>query len=1627
MNDSLLARIVRESGWLTAAQFEAALRLAADGPAPVPLAVALAEHRLLSHARIAELLAARAAEFAASEPHHADRVAAWRAAARALEHGRPDLARLHSALARAEADPVAGLRAVAEALAGAAVSGPPASPLAQGDAPTMVETSGPARSDPETVEHSADRIAAGNAPTMVETSGIARPGAGTVGWSNVLPGNESTQLDRSETPRSAPYRSESRFAPGQSFGKYVLGAVLGRGGMGVVYRAHHPGLKADFAIKVLHIGGEASADDLARFRREAQAAARLHHPGIVLMHDVGEEDGTSYIAMELVDGTGLDQVLLAHPDGLPAAEALRIVADVADAIHHAHGRGVIHRDLKPANVIRTRDGRLKVMDFGLAKTVEPGVPGLTAAGELLGTPAYMSPEQAQGRIEEIDALSDVYQLGALLYHLLVGRAPYDGETPMGVVLQVAREDPQPPRTRRPGLDDDAETICLKAMERKKDRRYAGAGELAEDCRRCLRGEPIRARRAGRAELLLRWVRRRKTIVALAAVSVAALAIALATRSQARSLEQQRLDDLRSIARANLDATLFVRRSGGKLSEVAAQFLPPLEAAVRKVEERLPRLAEPRYHLGRMYRALMRVRDAEAEQEKALSRDPGFPRSLYERAILRASLYSIRLREVRDQRRLAKEGPPLPEAELLASDPEARRLRDSVVADLRRLQEQAAREEGEALPRACLFCGQGIFLLVAGREDERAEGERLLHAAIGLDPLLEEAYDALAQSLHERGDYTGAANACNQGLAVDRGYKPFLQRRGDAYHYLGRDIELRGEDPTPHYLRALADFESLVEQEPSHPLYRFRRGCIRVTLAATQSFRGADPTTQFESGLADLEESLRLDPGQSHVWIFRSMVRLQWAVHQGQRVAVDALVQGAFDDADEAVRLEQGSAQMLAHRAYLRTAVAEALTPDRAEAAKRIGEALDDYGKAIEVDPTWAEPRLGRASALSDLGYREGAEGRDPSARYAAAAADYETALEAAGTAQRARLGLGAVRMLWGDAKKARGDDPLPLYQGAREAYGSAAEAAPDDPKAWSGLARARVSAARATPGALADRRGAFDAALAEHTRALQLAPSLGDSLIDRATTLWYYADLLEQLGEDSLPALQSCLEDRGKLVAAFGESASSWSLRAETRRAIGEVRTVRGEDPRADFTAGITDLDEAVAREPGEPSYRFARGTLRLLLAQVRQERGEEPLPELARAEEDFTKTIELAPAMPETRWWRAGLRLRLAVVASVRGVDPLPALEGAAADARKALELRPGWSDAIDRSSEALYWLGVCLQARGQDPTAAYAEGIRLLAGADRPALRVRLGSLHLQAATWTASRGGDPAPALARAEAAFRAAGGLGDGRSGVGAVHLQRAIHADRHGGDPAPALAGALEEFAAAAAAGASGWAEPHARSGVTRGIRALALRDLGREGEGEAEYGAALADLEKALGFWSGSGDAWLARGALRAEWGMRDARVGKRLQPGRDPQPAWAAAEEDLGHAVELLAIEARAWAWRGRLRYYVGGRERDRGGDPAKAWEGARSDLERALGIDPTFEMARIDRARLRAGTGDVPGALEDYAKALETNADAAEALWRRAAVLRKIGKAAEADADAAQARGINRRAEEAYGWMDD
>ena len=473
-------------------------------------------------------------------------------------------------------------------------------------------------------------------------------------------GLEALSPDRADAVEDA--------APGvRRFGDYILIEEIDRGGMGVVHKARQISLDRIVALKMILGGTLAGSDHIERFRDEAQAAATLRHPNIVAIHEVGEHQGQLYFTMDYIEGKNLAQVISEMGfQNTDFRRSARWIKAVADAVHHAHQHGVLHRDIKPANILIDQDDQPHITDFGLAKrftvvpSADPTGPAsaalhsprptrhseLTLSGQVLGSPSYLSPEQAEGRRSAVGVASDVYSIGAVLYHLLTGRPPFQGETFTALLRQVIEIDPVPPRRLNPSIPRDLETICLACLEKEPSRRYAGARQLGDELGRFLANEPIRARPIGRSERTWRWCRRNPKLAGALGAAVLCLALGLGTTtwqmrraqaSEATARHQAYVSDMGLACRA------LAEENPGRVRSLLDRYAPPhrvVRPVPQGIGDRIARLGmaipqaedEQSSRLPALHTPALGVGSGVHERQPA----PGCPRTRRDHAGLRPS-------------------------------------------------------------------------------------------------------------------------------------------------------------------------------------------------------------------------------------------------------------------------------------------------------------------------------------------------------------------------------------------------------------------------------------------------------------------------------------------------------------------------------------------------------------------------------------------------------------------------------------------------------------------------------------------------------------------------------------------------------------------------------------------------------------------------------------------------------------------------------------------------------------------------------------------------------------------------------------------------------------------------------
>jgi len=793
----------------------------------------------------------------------------------------------------------------------------------------------------------------------------------------VTPGTPGAGADwfYSALPESGDDPGSGRTPLPEQVGSYRVLERVGAGGMGTVYRAHHPGVGRDVAIKVLRGGGSSSPRQLKRFETEARAAARLRHPHIVRVYDVGSHRGFPYLVMDLVPGETLaDRILRTGP--LPLREAAIVARKLARALEHAHERRVLHRDVKPANVLIAPDGEPLLTDFGLAKVLDAStVAGLTGSQDILGTPGYLAPEQGDGA--GADERSDVYSLGATLYAMLTGQPPHAADTLLELLARLSEQRVEPPRRLRPDLPPDLEVVCLACLERSPEHRYPSAGDVAADLDRFLTLQPVRggprrspARRAGlrRAGGLVAGFLA-GAVLAGGAVGVvlvgaggetrpsdggegepdvAAAEVAAGRAAKARGDAEAALAAYgRAVAADPASVDARWRRGAARL---AAGDAPDALADLDWAVEQAPERAAVWLDRARAHAAAGDVASALGDCARALTLDDGVEGRLLRAELRRAqgdvvgaladlsravALGSLEARVARS-RLLVEAGRHAEALEDIQAGFAAGRDDAALWGGLARVHRAEGNASGcldaygEALKRAPddldLRAERARAYLALGRlQDARADFERV----VADDPERAVVWVELGNTLRSLGEVAAAVAAFDEALARDPASRPDAwNNRGSCRLELGRAAD------------ALADFDRTAALDPDRAEPRVHRGMALRELG------------RLEDAERACDEALDLDPRSVLALHFRGVVRAQ----RGR-------LEPALADLDAAVELAPGDPAVREQRAQVRAAVG---TP-----ALQRG-AIEDLTRVLEAAPRFANAWHLRGVLHEQLGDREAA-------------------------------------------------------------------------------------------------------------------------------------------------------------------------------------------------------------------------------------------------------------------------------------------------------------------------------------------------------------------------------------------------------------------------------------------------------------------------------------------------------------------------------------------------------------------------------------------------------------------------------------------------------------------------------
>lgn len=981
----------------------------------------------------------------------------------------------------------------------------------------------------------------------------------------------------------------SRFPPELRFlegwARYRVDHLLGSGGMGTVCKAFDPTLGRWVALKFLHRNG---APQTERFLREARAQARVDHPNVCQVHEVGEVEGRPYISMQLIDGRSLGELT----EELSLEDKVRLLRDVARAIHAAHRTGLIHRDLKPGNILlaRKESGGLHpyVVDFGLA--MEQDEVSLSRTGMISGTPAYISPEQAQGR--PLDRRTDVYSLGVVLYELIAGVPPFRGGNLARILVQVVQEDAKPLRAVVPAVPEDLETIVAKCLEKDPARRYESARALAEDLDCFLEDEPIRARPAGWTYRAGKRLRKNRALTAVSVAALVAFAVlgGLSLRAQWQAREKtelaqrfgQRIGEIQASLRyeATLprhDITPHKRRLLKEMESVRAEMHRlgaiaegPGSAALGQAYLALHQYGAARGHLERAWKSGVRGPDVAA----ALGQTLGF---FYQRSQSDATLQGVS-----DN---AKAG--LKEAD--------RAYRQPALAYLR---------EAAAAPESSPY----LAALIAYYEKRYPQALAEARRAYRETPWLYEAAEIEAEVYLAQGSEAGNAGRYEEALSLyDRAggvYARLIRNTpSDPGLYVGdcnrwaRSINAASnlEDvPEARVTEALAACERALSVDPQMSDVRVLQASIFWRLGDQKFKRGDDPSGDLQSGIRLAERAIALDPSNGGSWSYlASLHRLlaQWKLGRGLDARADIL--RGIEAASKAVEIEPGLALARSGLGNACLVLVQDQQRRGVDPVPTLKRATASYQKAFELNPEFLPASIGLGNAWKSMSEIQVARGADPSDSVGKAVAAFERAAHLNPSTAPIYNNLGNVHLTLGEYLLDRGSDPRDALTRAARSYQRAIEIKPDYSLArynlgytWRSLAEALLEQGQ-DPGAALK---STEAVLAE---ALRLNPNDADVFLERARAEVIAARWSLGRRQDPSAAFRKAQEELAQAEVLNPEQPDVFFTQAEVARY--QIGDQVGD---AALRKGLERVGRALAINPGEPRYLALQGLFRYRTAQ---------------------------------------------------------------------------------------------------------------------------------------------------------------------------------------------------------------------------------------------------------------------------------------------------------------------------------------------------------------------------------------------------------------------------------------------
>ncbi|WP_163999194.1 protein kinase domain-containing protein [Pyxidicoccus caerfyrddinensis] len=1063
-------------------------------------------------------------------------------------------------------------------------------------------------------------------------------------------------------------RADEPAFPVPGWDRYQPVRFLGQGGMGRVFLAWDPRLRRHVALKFVR---DDDAELTRRFVSEARAQARVDHAHVCRVFEVGEVHGRVYIAMQYVDGQPLNVLV----DALTVEQKALVLREAAEGVHAAHRAGLIHRDIKPSNVLveRTPEGHLKpyVMDFGLARDWKEGV---TATGTVLGTPHYMSPEQARGEVTRLDRRADVYSLGATLYALLTGQSPVPGDNGLEVLSNIATAEPRPPRTLDADIPADLEAITLKCLEKDRSARYGSARELAEDLGRFLDGEPVLAR-TGPGYRARKWLRRHRRAVATASVALLAVSLALGQAVLARREVAQRETLARRFTEGVERIEAQARYSGTAPLHDTRADREALRARMRDIESAM-RDAGPvaegpgHYALGRGFLALGDEPRAREHLEAAWAQGYQEPRVAYALALVLGHLYQEQRLEAERLRDATRREARLREVEA--------RYRDPALDFLRR-------SEGAEVPAPEYVAA--LLAFYEGRTDEAlakldALGTRLpwFHEA----PLLRgDIHLARAVRRRSTGDREGARADFDAGrlayaAAVDIGRSvPAVYRAQTLLEYEALIMEVYGQgDVLPPYTRGVEAVGRALTAARDDTFSHVLEAALHRRLAEQRSRQGGEVESVLDKALAAAREAVALAPSEPDALTelaLASWQRANFRQERGQDVR-ELLREAAATFAR--IPTEARDFDFHINLGLVFKVWADSEDSAGTDALPYRGRSVDAFRTAVGLDPR-------RAEAWTNLGQAYVARASHP--RAPDADGDLARAAEAMERACTLNPSLVSSWFYAGEMYEARarrlrdsGRDAGPEWTRALEAYRRGVTINAKLPPLHNGVGTILFEQAKEAWDRGDDAEPLLRQAVEAFERAIAVAPTQGFAYNNVGEVHAWHAEVLLAGAGSPLPSVRAAEAALQRAVALLPDVPQPWMWLGAVHRVEAAEALRRGQETTRSLKQATDALRRALALNPGLAQAWWLLGETQAVEARWRARNGQGRDEDFDAAAQSFQKALDLEPARPESRTAFARFCLTWSAWRSQAGRDATPVLERGLTLAEAAVAARPSWAEAL-------------------------------------------------------------------------------------------------------------------------------------------------------------------------------------------------------------------------------------------------------------------------------------------------------------------------------------------------------------